>query len=34
VVCFVLEKQNFQAVLQLSTSFEEELRKAIFARQS
>lgn len=31
--CFVLHKDDFQNILQQSTSFEEELRKAIFSRQ-
>jgi putative ABC transport system ATP-binding protein len=31
--CFVLHKADFQTILQQSTSFEEELRKAIFSRQ-
>jgi len=31
--CFVLAKSDFQDVLSSSTSFEEELRKAIFSRQ-
>ncbi len=31
--CFVLNKADFQSVLQASSSFDEELRKAIFARQ-
>jgi putative ABC transport system ATP-binding protein len=33
VSCFVLEKDDFQNVIQSSSSFEEELRKAIFVRQ-
>ena len=33
VICFVLDKEDFQKVIQSSTSFEEELRKAIFVRQ-
>ncbi len=33
VSCFVLEKTDFQNVIQSSSSFEEELRKAIFVRQ-
>ncbi|MDP1564116.1 MAG: ATP-binding cassette domain-containing protein [Pirellulaceae bacterium] len=33
VSCFVLEKDDFQTVVQSSSSFEEELRKAIFNRQ-
>lgn len=32
VDCFVLDKDDFQKVVQSSTSFEDELRKAIFAR--
>ncbi len=33
VVCFLLSKDEFQSVLDSSTTFEEELRKAIFSRQ-
>ncbi len=33
VACFVLSKDEFQNVLSSSTTFEEELRKAIFSRQ-
>ena len=33
VACFILDKQEFQEVLDKSASFEEELRKAIFERQ-
>ncbi len=33
VVCFILDKDKFQAVMDASPSFEEELRKAIFDRQ-
>lgn len=33
VVCFVLYRDDFQAVMDSSQSFEEELRKAIFSRQ-
>lgn len=33
VRCFVLHKDDFQAIVQQSSSFEEELRKAIFSRQ-
>jgi putative ABC transport system ATP-binding protein len=33
VVCFVLSKDEFQSVMDASATFEEELRKAIFARQ-
>lgn len=33
VTCFILEKQDFDAVIQASASFEEELRKALFERQ-
>jgi putative ABC transport system ATP-binding protein len=33
VSCFVLDKDDFQNVIQSSSSFEEELRKAIFTRQ-
>lgn len=33
VACFILSKDDFQAVLDSSRSFEEELRNAIFARQ-
>lgn len=33
VSCFVLAKDDFQTVVQSSSSFEEELRKAIFSRQ-
>lgn len=33
VACFVLSKDEFQSVIDSSTTFEEELRKAIFSRQ-
>jgi putative ABC transport system ATP-binding protein len=33
VACFVLSKEEFQSVIDSSTTFEEELRKAIFSRQ-
>jgi len=33
VVCFVLSKDEFQAVMDSSQSFEEELRNAIFSRR-
>ena len=33
VACFILDKAEFQDVLDKSASFEEELRKAIFERQ-
>lgn len=33
LVCFILEKEDFKAVVDSSPSFEEELRKAIFDRQ-
>ena len=33
VACFILDKAEFQEVLDKSNSFEEELRKAIFERQ-
>jgi len=32
VVCFILDKQEFQEIMDASASFEEELRKAIFDR--
>ena len=32
LVCFILEKQDFQNVINSSPTFEEELRKAIFDR--
>jgi CRP-like cAMP-binding protein len=33
VTCFLLSKDEFQSVIQSSSTFEEELRKAIFSRQ-
>ena len=33
VACFVLSKEEFQSVVDESTTFEDELRKAIFSRQ-
>lgn len=33
LVCFILEKEDFQNVINSSPTFEEELRKAIFDRQ-
>lgn len=33
VTCFILNKQNFDAVIKASASFEQELRKALFERQ-
>ncbi|MEZ6094060.1 MAG: ATP-binding cassette domain-containing protein [Pirellulaceae bacterium] len=33
VACFILDKDEFQSVIDSSTTFEEELRKAIFSRQ-
>ena len=33
VVCFILNRSEFQSILQQSSTFEEELRKAVFSRQ-
>ncbi len=33
VICFILDKQEFQEVIKASASFEQELRKALFERQ-
>ncbi len=33
VACFILTKEEFQSVIDSSTSFEQELRKALFSRQ-
>ncbi|MEQ1903682.1 MAG: ATP-binding cassette domain-containing protein [Pirellulaceae bacterium] len=33
VACFILTKEEFQSVIDSSTSFEQELRRALFSRQ-